>query len=391
MLAGIVPVDDEPIEVARARDGKEIPKCFHLNGYYANCIIDSDGNCRKLSKEVRLVDGDKDCNKNYFQYIGRFSKDEHRCIICEKDINTDGLNGASNMVNHIRKTHKYLIPYDFMPQAYINQQVQEWEHAEKEAKKKRKIAEPQPVVNCTGARYVEAKAGQVGESVSKGTLFGNGFKKVTDLRKAILYSLILGFLPLAFIDNVGLRYLVIFFMGAVPVGISARSLRRDLTDLYNKFIKDTSDSLKMFIPKPLEEDEFDLSGVKRVFGVQHDGWSTRFSALKFLGICLDFIDVAANPWIKRNVTICCEPFEGAATAESALENITLSLARFGIFDYHLTSATQDTTGSSFNVFNNVDNVAQLRCMAHVLALVSKHIILVKKLHRVEQSHCIQLF
>jgi hypothetical protein len=108
----------------------------------------------------------------------------------------------------------------------------------------------------------------VATPASKPQVQSNVFGRTTEaVQKAVLYSLVLGFLPLAFIANVGLKYLMSFFLGTDLIrGLSARSLGRALEKLYAQFIGTTQHVLAQFLP--VVQDDEDQYGLQRIYAAQ---------------------------------------------------------------------------------------------------------------------------
>ena len=352
--------DEDDVVESPNIPGRALPLCFHLPGQYANKITNSDGELIMFSKEVRLIDEPDDSPKNYYHYVVRCSPTEHHCIICSEIFKTSN-NGSTNIINkHIKRRHPEVIPFNFMSMSYVNDAVSVWENAESKKDVKKRKAAP-----------VQEKPVQEKKKVQVQTSISSSFLSPAAIVQAVLYAIVLGYLPLDFINNAGLRFLLIFFIGAsvkLPLGLSARSLGRRLKEMHDNFIKETKVMLTSFLPPVMD---YDPCGLQRTLSCQQDGWGTRDGKSHHLGFCLDFIDIVNGVWTKVNYPLCAEPFEKDATAANNMELIEEVLVKFGIGAHNLTSCTQDSTPSSFNTFDNIDSVAQLMCMAHVLALLIK--------------------
>jgi hypothetical protein len=336
-----------------------IAKCFHLPGEYANCIVNASGELVMSSTEVRIVDGAADRAKNYHQYVVRCTPTDHKCLLCDKMYKAIN-NSSTNIINlHIKTQHPEVIPLNFMDEAYVKGRMEMWNKAEAtKDEKKRKAPIQAPSKADTKVQRV---------------LTPSSFLSPIDIVQAVLVSLVLGYLPLDFINNVGLRYLLLFFVGAtatgkVPLGLSARSLGRRLQNMHDNFITSTKSMLADVLPPFMDYDPY---GLQRLLSCQQDGWGTRDGKSHHLGFCLDFIEITDGVWSKANYPLCAEPFVEDSTAVNNMELINTVLQKFGIGTHNLTSCTQDTTPSSFNTFDEVDNVSQLMCLAHVLALEIK--------------------
>ena len=60
----------------------DLPMCFHLDGEYANFILDKAGNCIKQSIAVKYYEGagaEKEYNSHYYPFISRCSDKKHKC------------------------------------------------------------------------------------------------------------------------------------------------------------------------------------------------------------------------------------------------------------------------------------------------------------------------
>jgi hypothetical protein len=211
-----------------------VPECFHLKGEYANFISNEHtGEIIKTSVSVTYYEGaerESDYNSHYYSFICRRSPKSHTCLICNtKHSSTD--NEISNVVKHIKKAHAEVIPFNFMSSDYISKCVAEWDSANVSGKKR-----PVQIVNEQGTVVEAPKKAKVQSSIA-----GVFSRTAADIRQAVLFCLILGYLPLNFVLNPGLRYLLQFFCnGQIPIGLSARSLGRELKDLYDTHITSTA-------------------------------------------------------------------------------------------------------------------------------------------------------
>lgn len=138
-------VEEDPDVVAFA--GRALPACFHFEGQFANSIVDCHGECSKISTEVRVVDDPNGENsaKLYYQYIAKYSNDMYACSICSQSFSARDKDrrSASNIIKHIKKSHPEVIPFNFMPEAFITKKTKEWEAAIESAKKAKKRKEPE--------------------------------------------------------------------------------------------------------------------------------------------------------------------------------------------------------------------------------------------------------
>lgn len=84
----------------------DLPMCFHLDGEYANFILDKAGNCIKQSIAVKYYEGagaEKEYNSHYYPFISRCSDKKHKCTKCGHVQKTTA-NNTSNIVHHHIKT-----------------------------------------------------------------------------------------------------------------------------------------------------------------------------------------------------------------------------------------------------------------------------------------------
>jgi len=172
-----------------------------------------------------------------------------------------------------------------------------------------------------------------------------------ELRHVLLKSVVHGHLPLGYVDNTGIRTIITHFAGSIPRGISRRQVSRDLVELYEE--------------KKKEKAEWLLSLAKNMKGcrflsLQHHGWSTNLYG--FLGVVLSFINTEVSPWALSFVTLGVFPHTGSHTADATLTLIQKdALSSYDLSMNQIISSTQDTTLASFNVFNKVDDIAQIGC------------------------------
>jgi len=85
-----------------------------------------------------------------------------------------------------------------------------------------------------------------------------------------------------------------------------------------------------------------------------------------------FSGAGRTEWKIVSDVLGCTPFPEDHTARNNLGKIREVIAKYGLSEKDCLACTQDTTGSSFNVFDDVEFVAQLPCFAHLLNLVLKH-------------------
>ncbi len=111
---------------------------------------------------------------------------------------------------------------------------------------------------------------------------------------------------------------------------------------------------------------------ERVFSIQHDGWSNEAQD-SFLGISLSFVDTTDELFKIKVLSLGCHPHDAMShTSESNSKNCQEVLDIYNIKFHHLAFATQDTTGSSINTFDDVSVVGQIPCFAHLCNLFLKH-------------------
>jgi hypothetical protein len=107
----------------------KIHACFHLNGQFANSIVDTDGVCVRHSQLVTYYEGvgDAAVAAHYFKYIVPINDDLQMCTICEHHQMTK--NGATSNIIHsyIKKNHPELIPYNVMSEEYKQKMSTEWD------------------------------------------------------------------------------------------------------------------------------------------------------------------------------------------------------------------------------------------------------------------------
>jgi hypothetical protein len=200
-------------------------------------------------------------------------------------------------------------------------------------------------------------------------------QKNTELRRACVIAICLGHLPLDIASNMGLRYLLVYMnkKTGLPTGISARMIGRELILLYKEMVLEKQKALlrirtdfrKAFFTRlgivRAEEQEF----LCRPFNMIHDGWSRKHLKDNYLGSSAVAMDVTSRPWRLEFISFGCFPFVGTKGAENAYELLSdiSSIFKFDL-SKETNSATQDCTGSSFNVFRGSQFCARIPCFAH---------------------------
>jgi hypothetical protein len=183
-----------------------------------------------------------------------------------------------------------------------------------------------------------------------------------------------GKLPYDVLGNAGLNFIIKEYNGGkVPRGLGRTTLTAKVDEMYDdqlnrkkQFVLLLKDQIAKSIPCG------DMAS--RVFAVQHDCWGS-IIASTFLGIVISFIfKCPLRGWIFSKLTIGCIPFDKSHTAAATLHLTEESLVTFGIQLDDLSASTQDNASNAFNVFQDVDNVAQLPCIAHTVQLFLMHTI-----------------
>lgn len=107
----------------------DIHPCFHINGQYANIIVDTDGLFVMHSQFVTYYEGigEPAVAAHYFKYIVPINENKQMCTICGHYQKTKE-GATSNMIHtHIMKKHPELIPYQVMSEAYKQKMATEWD------------------------------------------------------------------------------------------------------------------------------------------------------------------------------------------------------------------------------------------------------------------------
>jgi hypothetical protein len=329
------------------------------------------------------------------------------CLLCGKEV---ACKAWQALRTHIQRWHKELVPYTDLS----DERKAEISNAFVLVCSSDRIMRPinktnpfcSPLVSGPVVADVEMALEETSakKSAAFGKMFKNQGKQVPiDIRNVIVVALCLGNLPLNFIENPGLRYLIMKLNGGeLPAGCSARSITRavmkkyvvmlaikktDLNDIikayYKKFfgevmlnaMKAADEENRMRLADegaPIQLNHLGLVNTvaDRTSTLQQDAWTSRAS-FGFLGVVLSIMVVDEVPWRICTIPLATRPFKAPHTAEQCLVNCTAAVADFGISLEQLTAVTQDTTPSSINTFDSVPHVSQLACFAHLQNLLLK--------------------
>ena len=109
----------------------------------------------------------------------------------------------------------------------------------------------------------------------------------------------------------------------------------------------------------------DKSALNRFHYLRQDIWPN-YAGDAFLGLVDNYINVDDNEWKTVSDVLGCTPFPEEHTAHNNLIKIREVIGKYGLTEEDTLSCTQDTSGSSLNVFDDVEHVVKLPCFAHLL-------------------------
>jgi len=199
---------------------------------------------------------------------------------------------------------------------------------------------------------------------------------VNEVRRACAIAVSLGHLPIDIASNMGIRFLLSNFSkkNCFPSGLSARSIGRELKDLYEEQVEAGKVKIgtalmryeSIFFSRLNVIDAGERAELKRVFNLQQDGWSRKTVKDHFLGSGVQFMNVSVKPWFVEHVSFGVNAFSGVPkSAVNARKVLEITAEKFGIdLLNQINSSTQDCTGSSYNVMKDVDGTFRTQCFAH---------------------------
>jgi hypothetical protein len=296
---------------------------------------------------IRAID-----NPNSFKplHAVKTGMHEYTCLICwETHKGNNQKYNNNNAFAHVKSKHLEEYPINCWSAQGAKELESKWIKALNEQKR-----------NLKGPKQVSI---QQAFSVSK---------NIPDQIKCWTKAVIIGkTIPISIQKNLGTREVIKFYnSGNMPRGLSDYGIKNQIVEEYSSRIAESKQRLGVDNEFPLVEDDDDPCKLKRIYGLGHDIWSNR-NGESFTTFTLSKIDTSFRPWTVKKEKFLA-PHNLDHTSENNLEVITEIMTELGISTNSLISATQDTTGYSINIFNEVPHVGQLLCCSHVNELVSMH-------------------
>jgi hypothetical protein len=206
------------------------------------------------------------------------------------------------------------------------------------------------------------------------------FAPKLSLKRTISIGIALGLKPLGYYDNAGDKYIIDHI---VPVGdikgLSRRNQTRDVELLFAEEFEIKKAELHAALEMPAHykppckpdlnnEDDAKLVGV-RLNGTQ-DAWSG-INGRPFLAMNCFLMDVRSSPWKMWQTTMTCRHFPPPHNAVALGNLMKDESAVWDIPKQAWATWAQDTTGSSFNAWDDEEG-GQTPCFSHVSQLFLKH-------------------
>ena len=225
--------------------------------------------------------------------------------------------------------------------------------------------------------YAEAKEEEAGvdKKRKRASIFSYVAKvdqPSSQLREALVKCICLNFLPFSFPQSPGFRA-VLSFLGRSSEGLSARSIVIEMKALYLRMKKE---KLERFLAAfDIKTDDngslvFDEERHQRICGVTHDLFTSSNGNMPMLALNVHYID-RKNGWKLTNFLLGCVEMPPPHTAANVFAKVNEICSLWGLPVTIFLAATQDTTGSSLNVFESVETAEQLPCFSHTNQLCMK--------------------
>jgi hypothetical protein len=365
----------ENVEMSQVDDEKQIlPVGFHQAGNEPLVIMDASKEiaiCVSI-RAIPFVDNDGSYYNHFAIYTtgsGESAVRKGFCLLCpasktiEERTKLCGTN-KGNLKHHIAAEHKEWVPFEDLNADAKKKWSKAWQDmmdSDRDLKsssvktiKVRLNAAQRELLGSNAVNDPHAATSPLLVSLAK-------MASARNVRDVLLRAVVLGHLPIAYVENAGLQYLLRKAFGSLK-GVSPRTVKRDLEVAYN--------DIRGMVQK--EWQRLLASGMpsKGRISIMHDGWSTKKHG--FLGVQCRIMDVTVNPWRIATITAGCFPFRGSHSAQAALSLIKKEFCeKFGVDLSSIGVSTQDSTYSSANVFTPVEHIYQLNCFCHTLMLLLK--------------------
>ena len=334
------------IEKRKFSQANPLPDFFHYEGESPKVKRNNDGAIIKFSTPVKLWMDNED---NYSHLYYRSEEHTFHCAVHGCDFSNappDHRNG--NMIKHIHNKHPEYCAYEDLPDWYKTIKATEWQST--------------TVVADTVKLQTSGKVSSFYSPISLDEAHKDN----------LLESISLGFWGLNFgSSHAGKHLLSHWGKGKVFSGAGRTAMTLHAKKRHNTIIEKKSASFAAIKKSEERSNSTDNDALNRFHSLMQDIWSNA-AGDAFLGLVDTFMDVADEEWKIVSDVLGCTPFPEDHTARNNLGKIREVIAKYGLSEKDCLACTQDTTSSSFNVFNDVDFVAQLPCFAHLLNLVLKH-------------------
>ena len=194
------------------------------------------------------------------------------------------------------------------------------------------------------------------------------------LRETVVKCVCLNLLPFSFPESPGFRN-VLSFLGRSSEGLSARSVVIEMQNLYTKMKGERlKDFIAAFDVKTGDDGKliFEEERRERICGVAHDLFTSANGDVPMLSLNIHYIDrKSPDGWKSTNFLLGCVEMPPPHSAANVFAKVNEICSLWGLPVTIFLAATQDTTGSSLNVFESIEATEQLPCFSHINQLCMK--------------------
>jgi len=224
----------------------------------------------------------------------------------------------------------------------------------------------------------EADPVAVGQKRKKGiTAYLTSSKSVetsVSFREAVVKCVCLNLLPFTFAESPGFKT-VLSFLSRSSEGLSARSIVTEMKALYTKMkLEKFKDFILAFDIKTGDDGKliFEEEKHERICGVTHDLFTSANGNMPMLALNIHYINRRhIDGWKMTNFLLGCVEMPPPHSAANVFMKVKQICSFWDLPLSIFLAATQDTTGSSLNVFESVESTEQLPCFSHTNQLCMK--------------------
>lgn len=290
------------------------------------------------------------------------------CLLCNKGRDWNSWDSAKilsaenyqNLRIHLSRCHPEVLLYRDIDDQEKKEWSNRWVELESNDKMKTIGSKEHNTFFNKRARGMEAYITTDGKTSKSGATEIPNDREVRDI---MIKGIVLSNSPIAYYNNPGYKHIICGLTKRNEhKGLSPSTTTRDLEELFV--------SMKSGKRERLESASKLFLNMKRPFNIEHDHWSKYGKS--FLGIRISGMAMFESKWELFSFAVANVQQKAtfdAKTTFGLIKDELLSGFQINVDD--LFSCTQDTTGSSFEVFTETP-VQQIGCVGHTFQLVEKH-------------------